>query len=239
MKKEFMSFLQEQNNENYSQDSIDNQYAFPASFAQQRLWFIDRLLGAGGLYNISWAIQLNGKLDLSALQLSLNAIVGRHEVFRTCFVEQEGKPVQLIKASMPFACTLMELTTLSQENRDSEIQSILHTEGNKPFDLKEAPLIRALLLKISEQEHILLITIHHSVSDGWSMGVFRRELASFYNAFSKGQPVELPELPIQYADYAVWQREWLQGEVLEKLKGTVSMDSSGFARDRDENEKSQ
>ena len=110
----------------------------------------------------------------------------------------------------------MELSALPQENRDSEIQRLLDAEANKAFDLKHAPLLRALLLKLSEQEHILLITIHHSVADGWSMGVIRQELASLYNALSQGQSANLPELPIQYADYAVWQREWLQGEVLER-----------------------
>ena len=181
-----MSHLQEQNNDDSLQESVDYTYTFPTSYAQQRLWFLDQLLGASGLYNIPWAIQLNGKLDVSALQQSLNAIVARHEVLRTCFVEQNGEPVQVIRSSMPFACTLMELSALPQENRDSEIQRILDTEANKAFDLKQAPLIRALLLKLSEQEHILLITIHHIVSDGWSMGVFSQELASLYRAFSQG-----------------------------------------------------
>lgn len=186
------------------------------SFAQQRLWFLDRLLGASGLYNIPWAIQLNGKLDVSALQQSLEAIVARHEVLRTCVIEEDGEPVQVIRVSIPFACTLLDLSAHPQENRESEIQRLLYAEASKAFDLKQAPLLRALLLKLSEQEHILLVTLHHSVTDGWSMGVFRQELANFYSAFSQDQASVLPELPIQYADYAVWQREWLQGEVLEK-----------------------
>src|SRR5664280_1722925 len=172
MKKESLSSFQEQNKEHSSQDSIDKMYAFPASFAQQRLWFLDRLLGSSGLYNIPWAIQLNGVLDVPALQQSLNAIVARHEVLRTCFVEQDGDPVQIIRASLPFACTLLELSPLPQENRASEIQRILDEEANKPFDLKEAPLLRALLLKLTGEEHILLVTLHHSIFDGWSMGVF-------------------------------------------------------------------
>ena len=197
--------------------TIPRDLPIPASYSQQRLLFLDRMLGASGLYNMHWAIQLNGKLDISVLQQSLNAIVARHEVLRTYFVEQDGEPFQVIKASLPFACTLMDLSAaLRQENRDSEIQSILHTESNKPFDLKEAPLIRVLLLRLSEQEHILLVTIHHSIADGWSMGIFRQELASLYCAISQGQPANLPELPIQYADYAIWQRERLQGEMLER-----------------------
>jgi len=191
----------------------------PTSFAQQRLWFLDRLLGASSLYNISWGIQINGNLNVSALQQSLHEIVVRHEVLRTCFIEQDGEPVQVIRTSVPFECALMDLSALSQENRGSKIQALIDAEANKPFDLKQAPLMRALLLKLAEQEHILLIVIHHIVSDGWSMGVLLQELTSFYNAFSQGQSANLPELPIQYADYAVWQRDWLQGEVLERQLG--------------------
>lgn len=211
-----MSSLQVQNNMHSLQESIDKTYTFPTSFAQQRLWFLDRLLGSSSLYNNTWGVQIYGKLDVSAVKQSLNEIFARHEVMRTCFIERDGDPVQVIRTSVPFECTLMELSALPQENRDSEIQAIIDAEANKPFDLKQAPLIRALLLKLSEQEHILLIVIHHIVSDGWSMGVFMQELASLYRSFSQGQSANLPELPIQYADYAVWQRDWLQGEVLER-----------------------
>ena len=216
IKKELTSSLQEQCNDHSLQVSCDKTYTFPTSFAQQRLWFLDQLLGASGLYNIPWAIQLNGELDVFALQKSLDEIVARHEVLRTCFIEQDGEPVQVISATISFSCTLMDLSKLPQDSQDREIQRLLHTEGNKPFDLKKAPLIRALLLRLFEQEHILLITLHHSVSDGWSMGVFSQELASLYDALSQGQSANLPELPIQYADYAVWQREWLKGEELER-----------------------
>ncbi|MFI3197899.1 MAG: amino acid adenylation domain-containing protein [Methylococcaceae bacterium] len=196
---------------------ISRDQPIPTSFAQQRLWFLDQLLGASSLYNIPWAIQLNGKLDVSAVQQSLRTIVARHEVLRTCFVEQDGEPVQVISDSVDFVCPLVDLSTLPLNSQDGKIQELLAAEGNKPFALKETPLIRATLFKLAEQEHILLVTFHHSVADGWSMGVFSRELASFYEAFNLGQAsANLPELPIQYADYTVWQREWLQGEVLEK-----------------------
>ncbi len=212
-----MSHLQEERSEHFHPEYIDSTDIFPTSFAQQRLWFLDQLLGASGLYNIPWVIQLNGELDASALQQSLEAIVARHEVLRTCFVELDGEPVQVISDLVDFACPLMDLSTLPLNSKDGKIQGLLDAESNKPFDIKLAPLVRATLFKLSEQEHILLVTFHHSVADGWSMGVFRRELASFYEAFSLNQSVaNLPELPIQYADYAVWQREWLQGEVLEK-----------------------
>ena len=207
---------QEQNDDDSLQESADNTYTFPTSFAQQRLWFLDRLLGESGNYNMPWCVQLNGELNVSALQQSLNEIVTRHEVLRTYFIEQDGEPLQVIMAALPFECTLMDLSAQPQEYRDSEVQGILDAEANKAFDLKQAPLMRALLIKLSAQEHVLMITIHHIVSDGWSMDVFRRELASLYTAFSQSQTSTLPELPIQYADYSVWQREWLQGEVLEK-----------------------
>jgi amino acid adenylation domain-containing protein len=205
---------QEQTTAHSPEESDDNSYTFPTSFAQQRLWFLDRLLGASGNYNISWAVQLSGELNVSALQQSLAEIVARHEVLRTYFIEQDAEAVQVIMAALPFKYSLMDLSLQPQEH--SEVQAILDAEANEAFDLKQAPLIRALLIKLSDQDHVLMITIHHIVSDGWSMGVFRQELSSLYTAFSQGQASTLAELPIQYADYAVWQREWLQGEVLEK-----------------------
>ena len=208
-----MGHLQVEKSAHFSPEYINNKNIFPTSFAQKRLWFLDHLLGASSLYNIPWAIQLNGKLDVSALQQSLNAIVARHEVLRTCFVEQDGEPVQVIYDSVDFVCPLMDLSTLPLSSQDGKIQELLAAEGNKPFALKEAPLIRATLFKLSEQEHILLVTFHHSVADGWSMGVFSRELASFYVAFSLNQTVaNVPELPIQYADYTVWQHECCKGK---------------------------
>jgi len=202
---------------------MNSTYTFPTSFAQQRLWFLDCLLDASALYNIPWAIRLNGLLDAPALQQSFVAIIERHEVLRTSFIEQGGDSLQIISASIPFQCESIDLSRLTQENQNKESQRILDTEANKPFDLKQAPLIRALLVKLSEQEHILLVTLHHIISDGWSMGLFQQELTKLYTAFSQGQSTELSELPIQYADYAVWQREWLQGEVLNKQLGYWKM----------------
>ncbi|MDD5272276.1 MAG: condensation domain-containing protein, partial [Methylovulum sp.] len=164
-------------------------YLFPTSYAQQRLWFLERLLGASGLYNISWAIRLTGRLDVPALQQSFAALVARHETLRTSFAEQDGEPVQIIRSALPFQCTVKVLP-VSQER---EIQGLLDAEASKPFDLKAAPLIRALLLALAEGQHILLTTLHHSIADGWSMAVFRQELAHFYRAFSQGQAVGLPE----------------------------------------------
>lgn len=191
-------------------------YTFQTSFAQQRLWFLDRLLGSSELYNIPWATQLSGPLDISALQHSFSALIERHESLRTAFTEQQGKPLQVISESLNFQCTVVDLTDLAQDQQATESLRILKTEANKAFDLKQTPLLRVALIKLASQEHILLITLHHIISDGGSITVFLQELTTFYSAFSQGKKADLPELLIQYADYAVWQREWLQGEVLDK-----------------------
>ena len=136
---------------------------------------------------------------------------------RTHFIEEKGDLIQVIKEVLHFECIFVSFSENAKDNNAKKIQHILDTAAKKIFELKDAPLMRAMLLRLSEQEHVLLITIHHIISDGWSMGVLTHELTHFYNAFNLNQPVaNLPELPIQYADYAVWQRDWLQGEVLEK-----------------------
>ncbi|POZ49834.1 non-ribosomal peptide synthetase [Methylovulum psychrotolerans] len=207
-----MTIFQDQN---YTQSvsATAEKYVFPASFAQQRLWFLDRLIGPSGLYNIAWAIRLDGVLDVPALQHSLDALVDRHEALRTGFIGQGSEAVQVISPPMPLVCTLAELPDM-ETDRDGAARLILETAANQPFDLTKAPLIRTLLLKLSAQTHILLVTVHHSVFDGWSLAIFKHELAALYSAFSLGVAADLPDLPIQYADYAVWQREWLRGGVL-------------------------
>jgi amino acid adenylation domain-containing protein len=211
-----MSHLQEQNNEHSSQDSIDKTYAFPASYAQQRLWFLDRLLGASGAFNIHWAVMLEGTLDITALRQSFNEIVARHEVLRTYFTNQNGEPTQMILPFFSLECPVTELSSGSEKAREQEAQQIIDSECDKTFDLEQVPLLRTLVIKLAEQKHILLVIIHHIVSDGWSMNVFRQELESLYRAFSQGLPSPLPDLPIQYRDYVVWQRSRLQGVVLEQ-----------------------
>src|SRR5678816_627042 len=182
------------------------------SFAQQRLWFLDQIEENRALYNVPRAMRLNGPLDISALQRTLNELVSRHEPFRTYFASVDGTLRQIISetAELP-----LERIDLSGDEREERATQIIREESLRPFDLAHGPIIRASLLRLDEHEHILLLGTHHIVSDAWSAGILFRELEALYNAFSTAGPSPLAPLPIQYADYAEWQRNWLQGEVLE------------------------
>ncbi|WAS89436.1 non-ribosomal peptide synthase/polyketide synthase [Corallococcus sp. NCRR] len=188
----------------------------PLSFAQQRLWFIDQLEPGSPLYNMPLALSLTGDLDVAALQGSLDALMARHESLRTTFRMESGKPVQDIHPEGHVPLETVDLTVLgSRAARQAEAQRLGHAETLKPFDLKRGPVVRALLMKLDEREHVLVLHLHHIVSDGWSLGVLVRELTALYEAMRTGRAAVLPELPVQYADYAVWQRGWLQGGVLQ------------------------
>jgi amino acid adenylation domain-containing protein len=187
----------------------------PLSFAQQRLWFVDQLEPNSTAYTIANAVRLSGRLDAAVLEQSLGEIVRRHESLRTTFQIREGQPVQVIALARPFRLPMAELNGLPLERRETEAQQLAQQETRQPFDLAHSPLLRATLLRLSEDEHILLLSMHHIISDAWSMRVFVRELSTLYNAFVQGQPSPIPELTLQYADFAAWQRQWLQGEVLE------------------------
>ena len=187
----------------------------PLSFAQQRLWFLDRLLPNKATYNIPAVWRLRGQLDALALERSLNELVARHETLRTRFVLSGDEPVQVIEPPSAVALPVTDLSAMPQAEREARARQITDTDARQPFDLEAGPLLRAQLLRLAAEEHLLLLNVHHIASDGWSMGVLWRELSSAYNAFVSGQAPDLPRLPIQYADYAVWQREWLQGEALE------------------------
>jgi len=188
---------------------------YPLSFAQQRLWFLDELLPSNPFYNINNALRFTHSLDLSAFERALNEIVRRHEALRTTFKVIEGRPVQVVAPHLELMLPVLDLGTLPEAERDREALRVAREEAERPFDLAQGPLIRTRLVRLDENDYLFLLTIHHIVSDGWSMNVFSRELNTLYAAFSSNQPSPLPELPIQYADFAVWQREWLQGEVLE------------------------
>ncbi len=187
----------------------------PLSFSQQRLWFIDQLYRGSSFFNIPIAFHLKGLLNIKALQQSLNEILRRHEVWRTNFVLINGQPVQEIATQLTWDLPIINLEHLSGKDWEGEIKQLAVEEAKKPFNLAKGPLVRATLLRLGEEEHIFLLTMHHIITDGWSCGVFLRELATLYAAFSKNQPSPLPELPIQYADFAVWQRDRLQGKLLE------------------------
>ena len=184
------------------------------SFAQQRLWFLDQLAPGSAFYAMPASVRLRGALDVDALRRTLDEIVRRHEVLRTRFVSVEGRPVQVIAppVSLPLAVVELDATTLQERERCAA--ALAREEAARPFDLALGPLLRATLLRLGERDHLLLFTMHHIVSDGWSMGVLVREVAALYSAFLAGQPSPLAELAIQYADYAHWQREYLSGDVL-------------------------
>src|SRR5215213_1334731 len=187
----------------------------PLSFSQQRMWLLDQLEPDTPTYNISHALRLSGTLEAEALKRSIEGIVSRHEALRTTFAAVDGEPVQVISPTMDTKLPVEDLSGLPQAEREAEAKRLALEEKRRPFDLERGPLFRAKLLRLGEEEHLLLLTMHHVVSDGWSMGVFWRELGALYGAFSEGKPSPLAELPIQYADYALWQRQWLTGEVLD------------------------
>jgi hypothetical protein len=186
------------------------------SYAQQRLWFVDQLEPGSAAYNIPSAVRLRGRLDEEALRRSLNEIVRRHEVLRTSFPSRDGEPRQDIHELSEMQLICLELRQADEAEREEKLQEILREEAREGFDLSSGPLIRAKLIKLTEDEHALAVTMHHIVSDGWSIEIIVRELAQLYDAFAQGEESPLPELAIQYADYAVWQREWLRGEVLDR-----------------------
>ena len=187
----------------------------PLSFAQARMWFLSQLEPNNPFYNELQALQLNGSLNVVALEKSFNKIIARHEALRTNFVKVDGQPVQEIAEGLTLNVPVVDLRDIPESEREISVQRLAIVEAQQPFDLASSPLIRATLFKLTEVEHILLLTIHHIVWDGWSWGILLRELAAIYCAFCNDLSPELPELSIQYKDFAVWQRQWLQKEVLE------------------------
>lgn len=200
--------------------------AFPMSFAQERLWFLDQLEPGACLYNVPFSVRLRGKLNLAALAQGISEIIRRHEILRTTFTSANGEPVQIIHpftdestGRNPKPLAMVDLRQFSPVERQSYATRLIIQEGQTPFDLSTGPLLRTATLRVDEHDYVLLLTMHHIVTDGWSLGVFMQELAQCYAAFSRGEPSPLRELPIQYADFAVWQRQWLQSGVLETQLG--------------------
>jgi len=187
----------------------------PLSFAQQRLWFIDQLEPGSPLYNLPVALRIAGPLDSAILALCLGEIVRRHEALRTVFVARDGSPVQMIQPAVPFGLPMVDLSGLPEDRRETAARALARAEAARPFDLAHGPLLRGVLVRLAGEVHVAALTMHHIVSDGWSMGILVREVTALYTAFSEGRPSPLPELPVQYADFAAWQRSWLLGEVLE------------------------
>lgn len=188
----------------------------PLSFSQQRLWLFLQLDPDNISYNVPEALRLKGELNVPAFAQSFDEIVRRHEILRTVFQIVSGEPAQVIAEPRPIAIEIIDLTRLPRPEREKTTQQLINTEAIRPFDLARGPLLRVKLLKLEDAEHLLLMTVHHIVSDGWSSSVMVHELTILYKDFKLGQSSSLPELPIQYADFAMWQRDWLRGEVLEE-----------------------
>lgn len=186
----------------------------PLSFVQQRLWFIQQLEPDNAAYNIPLALRLSGPFNIAVLEKSFNEILRRHEILRTTFRRLDSEPVQFIAEPWPVILPVVDLSRLDEVTKASEVARYRRHEVQTSFDMAQGPLWRAQVLRLDEQEHIVLFTSHHAISDGWSLVVLVQEMAELYRAFLAGRPSPLPELPVQYADYAIWQREWLQGDVL-------------------------
>ncbi|HEU0052574.1 MAG TPA: condensation domain-containing protein, partial [Longimicrobium sp.] len=193
-------------------EPADRSAPLPLSFAQQRLWFLERMGDLGSTYHMPTRLRLGGEVDRAALRRALDAMLARHEALRTTFVEVDGEPVQRIAEESRFH--LVEHDLDGHANAAAELRRLGAEEAGALFDLEQGPLIRGRLIRLAADEHVLLLTMHHIVSDGWSMEVLTRELGTLYGAFRRGEANPLPPLPVQYADYAAWQRKWVAGEVL-------------------------
>ncbi|WP_208338929.1 non-ribosomal peptide synthetase, partial [Aetokthonos hydrillicola] len=218
-KTEILQFLQQANLVSRSTyppiKPIARDAELPLSFGQARLWFLNQLEGETATYNIPETLHLSGSLNVVALEKAVAEILRRHEVLRTTFPMVNGSPVQAIADVTRVTIPVIDLQGLPQQEQSVQVQQLATAEAEQTFDLSSGPLLRVTLLRLTQQSHVLLLTMHHIISDGWSMGIFVQELSLLYQAFCTGASPLLPELPIQYADYAHWQREWLSGEVLQ------------------------
>jgi hypothetical protein len=191
----------------------------PLSFSQQRLWFLDQLHPGNSAYNVYRAVRINGALDKQALERSVQEIVRRHEILRTTIGVERGIPFQFISPSATVPLRQLDLRDIAASKRDGEVLRLANEEAHRLFDLAKDLLLRTALLQVGEEDHVLLLTTHHIAADGWSVGILFSELSLLYEAFATGKPSPLPELPIQFADFAAWQRQWLTDSILEKQLG--------------------
>ncbi len=219
-KTEIILLLQEakqvQASNNFSIQPVPRDGKLPLSFAQQRLWFVQQISPDSTAYNMLEALRLYGSLNIIALKESLSELIRRHEVLRTTFPTVEGNPIQLIAPPTALTLPIHNLQRLSTQEQTAQIRQMVIAEASHPFDLAVGPLVQFTLLQLSDQEYVLLLKMHHIIYDGWSLNIFFGELSQLYEAFTQGLPNPLPELPIQYADFAVWQRKWLTGVVLDR-----------------------
>ncbi|RKG75241.1 non-ribosomal peptide synthetase/type I polyketide synthase, partial [Corallococcus terminator] len=195
---------------------VSREGALPLSFSQQRLWVLEQLQPGATPYVLLGAVRLEGALDAEALRRALELLVDRHEALRTSFALKGGEPVQVIHPPPAWTLPVTDLGDLPAGDREAAVQQLSLEDAGRPFDLEAGPLLRSRLYRLAPEQHVLVLGMHHIVSDGWSVGVMVREVAAAYAAFASGKPHDLPSLPVQYVDFAVWQRDWLQGEVLQQ-----------------------
>ena len=218
-KSEIMRFLADSDS-SVSSDTIPLQPVsgngvWPVSFSQERLWFLSQMEPDSTAYVIQLGVRMQGKLNVAAFERSMNEIVRRHEVFRTTFKASDGIPEQVVSPPTGITIPIVDLNVLPVAERDAAFKRLQNEQIQHPFDLSQGPLFRIKLVRMREEEHVFIITMHHIIWDGWSSGILIKELGLHYKSFLSGKPSSLPALPIQYADYAVWQRQRLQGETLE------------------------
>ena len=192
-------------------------YEYPPrlSFSQERMWFIHQLAPESAAYNMASGLRIEGELNLSLVEQSFNKIIDRHAVLRTTFDVIDGVPVQIIAPARPITIPVVDLRSMNDSERNEKIRQLVKANARQPFDLINGPLLRVLAIKQGERDHILSACMHHIVSDQWSSGVLLREFAAIYNALSADTDIPLPDLPAQYADYSMWQRDWLKGDILQ------------------------
>ena len=225
MKNDTMSFagfsLKERDHRPHKHDGTDEQIAqpngnevasFPLSYAQQRLWFVDQLVPDSSIYTVPLALRLTGKLDGEALEQSVNEVIRRHQILRTFFKVEGAQPVQKVTPALQIHLTRVDLQALPEAEQEVRVHEIAAQEAQRAFDLAQCPLLRASLLRLSEEKHVLLVIMHHILSDSWSARVFIRELTSLYQSITSQSTPLLPDLPLQYTDVAIRQREWMQSE---------------------------
>lgn len=218
--KDFLKTMKEKNKSNYTKKvikGIERDVDFyDVSFAQRRLWFLDQLVSGNPFYNMPTAVKIIGNLDNEILERSLNHIIKRHEVLRTVFSDINGKPVQVMLSELQIPLIYRDLSQLAVEEKNARLEEYLNEEALRSFDLKQGPLLRASLYKMDDFEYIMAVTMHHIVSDGWSLGIFVKEICMVYDTLINGREILLPKLPIQYVDFTMWQKEWFTGELYEK-----------------------
>ncbi len=210
------------------QEEAEAATVFPLSFAQERLWFLDQMQGPNSTYNIKMILRIQGPLKIEVLRRCFDKIVSRHEVLRTTFILKDGKPFQVIGDPFSVPLQLVGLKHLQEKERPAKLNTLAVEEIERPFNLEKGPLIRVNLLELADEVYVLLLTMHHIITDAWSMRIFLREMAGLYEAFSEGKSSPLGELSIQYADFASWQRQWMTGHVLEKHLNYWKKELSGI-----------